>query len=82
MIDKRLAALTVINHAIRTLDMDCLGPLASDDLVTQATELLMEAREMHTDKPWPELPFPLADREAFEAQIAAWSAEQIADGRQ
>lgn len=81
MITPSMAALAAINTALAALNLDCLGPLPSDDLVTQATELLMLAREMHTDKPFPEMPFPLADRAAFDAQIAAWAEEQKADGR-
>lgn len=81
-IDPKQAALTAINEAIRALDYDSIGVLETDDLTVEALETLVVARELLTDKPWPDLPLPSEDAAAFEAWIAARTAEQIADGRQ
>lgn len=80
-IDPKQAALTAINEAISALDFDALGSLQTDELTDVALEALMTAREMLTDKPWPE-GLALHDPAALEAWIVNRAAEQIADGRQ
>lgn len=80
-IDPKQAALTSINEAISALDYDALGPLETDELTDVALEALMTAREMLTDKPWPE-GLALHEPTVHEAWVVARTAEQIADGRQ
>lgn len=79
-IDPKQAALTAINEAISALDYDALGPLETDELTDVALEALMTAREMLTDKPWPE-GLALHEPAAHEAWVAARTAEQLKDGR-
>lgn len=81
-IDSRQAQLTAINEALRCLDLDCIGPAPCDGAVEEAVDILLDARERLTAKPWPELPLTMLDPVAYEAWMAARIAEQIADGRQ
>lgn len=76
----RHVGLTAVNEALTALDFDCAGEHLADDLVSEAIELLMDARSRLTFKPWPERALPT------EAELEAWvtvrAEEQRKDGRQ
>jgi hypothetical protein len=81
-LDPKQAALTVVNEALRALDYLPNMDEESEAQLDEARDALSAARCSLTEREWPELPIPQFDAAAYQAWLAARTAEQIADGRQ
>lgn len=75
----RRDALIAINEALACLDYDATGAHEADELVEEATDALMMAREVLGASAWPER--ALGSEEERRAWLATRATQQAADGR-